>query len=175
MANEIRVYCDAMERPHDSRVTTGDIAVALKRFKEDTGTDATVIQLSPGRFDVLQSDIPEGLTASPRGGCAAYEIWIAIGEQSPPQDSIQLTEKEPEISTKVVEDPVLTTPDTPPPATNHVSKVSCGELATLENEAIYETPKKGRGRSLKTDDNVSRTTKWRRKKRMQGILPLGGL
>lgn len=74
-----------------------------------------------------------------------------------------------------VPDPDRITPEKPPVPEKPVSKVTQividdSKLSQAQNKNNYETSKSKLGRPKKLDKNISRTTKWRRKKELQGVL-----
>lgn len=57
-------------------VLPSDLPDALKAFKERTGLDATMVEVSEKIFPVLETVIPEGIELL-IGGCSHYEIRLS--------------------------------------------------------------------------------------------------
>jgi len=183
--------------PFDRRVLKGDIAQAI----EDHGHQPAKICLHP-KNDRLLPEVPEGVEVELRGGVLLQEIWMAdvlvvpfykpappiikkgevilvvadpLPEKAPekavpPKSVPEKAVKVPKDKKRVTEVPLKahrtqqdrqgTNFETPggrrlPP---HVSKI------------VPQAPRK-RGRPSKPG-KVSRITLWRRKKKMQGVMPI---
>jgi len=157
-------YCgDIMERVK-AVVLPSDLVDALKYFKEKTGKDATRVEVSAKVAPIIQGVMPDGVELLPHGGIMTYEIWLTALPKP--------------FSAEVVEtpapNPTLKQHDTPQVKRQRVSKVvpvktvvPVLQKSPVKVKKVKKLVRHGvMGRPPKLG-KVSRTTLWRRAKKLK--------
>jgi len=75
-------------------VVASDLPDALKAFRETKGMDATMVEVSPKIFPILEDIMPEGVELISRGGVAAWEIWLSAPDVKEKAKSIVVIDKD---------------------------------------------------------------------------------
>lgn len=141
----ILTYSEPFNRPGRlSRVNSDDVAEALKFF----GSGVKVIMVNPAIISTVEGVIPEDIELLPHPGCASWEIY---GEIS---DKPSLPVQKPDVA-KIIDTPAV--PEIP----NNYATSPVIQPVEYQRHPVGRPPKSGA---------VCRTTEWRRKKKIQGVL-----
>jgi hypothetical protein len=182
------VWCEALER-NDASVLPGDIPLALESYRKRTGRNATMIYLNSKMKQQLEASVPEEIEVIEHNGVLSWEIQLDddaggnIGKtefspflERPPapphQEPAALdgleSEKIPHIPHEAPGEKPFEKAILSPLASNQV-RGAISELAG-PSKLPQEIKKHAGGRPRKTGNDVSYSTQWRRRKRLQGVL-----